>query len=346
MKITAGLGSIDEYIRFIKAGADEFFCGYVPYVWVKKYGTVMPLNRREVLCYNVQLGAFSELEILADMIKKYKKPVHLTFNSLYYIPQQYPEIAEIIRRCMKLGFQSYIIADPALIVYLRQQHINCEIHLSGETAEVNHRMAEVFQRQKLKRIIFHRKNSFEDMKFVIRAEKMAGGERAQTEFEAFVLNEMCQFTGAFCNSLHCDEMGYLCRVPYRISKTENTRNIRNYKDRRSCEDIRSWKDKNEDAEEISEDRYSDYEIDDLYDETGYLCGETGCGMCALYQLREAGITHLKLVGRGNYTDFMEKDIRNLRTALNILEATDTQQEFIQQMKNTLFPDGCSRNCYY
>ena len=89
-----------------------------------------------------------------------------------------------------------------------------------------------------------------------------------------------------------------------------------------------------------------YEIDDLYDETGYLCGETGCGMCALYQLREAGITHLKLVGRGNYTDFMEKDIRNLRTALNILEATDTQQEFIQQMKNTLFPDGCSRNCYY
>ncbi len=25
---------------------------------------------------------------------------------------------------------------------------------------------------------------------------------------------MSQFTGAFCNSLHCDEMGYLCRVPY------------------------------------------------------------------------------------------------------------------------------------
>lgn len=25
MKITAGLGSIDEYIRFAKAGADEFF---------------------------------------------------------------------------------------------------------------------------------------------------------------------------------------------------------------------------------------------------------------------------------------------------------------------------------
>lgn len=29
MKITAGLGSIDEYERFVQAGADEFFCGYV-----------------------------------------------------------------------------------------------------------------------------------------------------------------------------------------------------------------------------------------------------------------------------------------------------------------------------
>ena len=52
-----------------------------------------------------------------------------------------------------------------------------------------------------------------------------------------------------------------------------------------------------------------------YDSAGYLCGETGCGLCALYQLKQAGITHLKLVGRGNYTDYMEKDIRNLRTKL-------------------------------
>ncbi len=36
MKITAGLGSIDEYERFVQAGADEFFCGYVPFSWAEK----------------------------------------------------------------------------------------------------------------------------------------------------------------------------------------------------------------------------------------------------------------------------------------------------------------------
>ena len=81
MKIVAGLGSIDEYERFIQAGADEFFAGYVPYDWSRAYGTVIPLNRREVFTTHVQLGAFSELAILAEMMKYYGKPVHLTLNS-------------------------------------------------------------------------------------------------------------------------------------------------------------------------------------------------------------------------------------------------------------------------
>lgn len=161
------------------------------------------------------------------MVKEYGRPVHLTFNSLYYIPEQYPEIAEIIKRCMEIGFHSYIIADPALILYLRQNNIDCEIHLSGETAEVNRGMVDFFQKLKLKRVIFHRKNTIKDMQSIIAYQRITETEQSghvqnvmpeqsRVEFEAFILNELCQFTGAFCNSLHCDEMGYLCRVPYRL----------------------------------------------------------------------------------------------------------------------------------
>ena len=103
MKITSGLGSIDDYPRYVRAGADELFCGYVPFSWSEKYGTVLPLNRREVLNYNVQIGSFSELEILANMVQKYQKPVHLAFNSLYYRPEQYEEITQIIQQCRSIG---------------------------------------------------------------------------------------------------------------------------------------------------------------------------------------------------------------------------------------------------
>lgn len=331
MKLTVGLGSVDEYIRFSEAGADEFFCGYVPYSWTQKYDTMMPLNRREVLCSNVQLGAFSELEILASMIRDYQRPVHLTFNSLFYLPEQYPEIAKIMKACMCLGFQSYIIADPALILYLREHNIDCEIHLSGETGEVNSRMVDFFQQFSLKRVIFHRKNSFDDMKAVINAEKSYGGLRAETEFEAFILNEMCQFTGAFCNSLHCDELGHLCRIPYWLKPLKESCTGSSFRQLRPSVPAAS----------SQTDVPNDSDLPE-----GYLCGATGCGLCALYRLREIGITHLKLVGRGNYTDFMEQDIRMLRQALAILETSASEKDFQLNMREQLFPQGCSSHCYY
>ena len=71
------------------------------------------------------------------MIRKYDKPVHLTFNALYYIPEQYPEIADIIRRCMSLGFTSFILADPALMEYLNEQKIICLSKVSGSAPDLS-----------------------------------------------------------------------------------------------------------------------------------------------------------------------------------------------------------------
>lgn len=339
MKITSGLGSIDDYPRYVRAGADELFCGYVPFSWSEKYGTVLPLNRREVLNYNVQIGSFSELEILANMVQKYQKPVHLAFNSLYYRPEQYEEIAQIIQQCRSIGFDSYILADPALLVYLRKEKIDCEVHLSGDLGTVNSAMTEVFAKEYPKRIIFQRKNTISEMRAVIRhitAQKEAARKEwtYPTEFEAFALNELCQFSGAFCNSLHCDEMGYLCRVPY-------------WKKPMSLSESKLEKqEKNRPGENISISEWdSASELMNPVSEDGYLCGATGCGLCTLKQLSDAGITHLKLVGRGNYTDFMERDIRNLRRTLEILEDSSTEEEYIRAMKAEFFPNGCSHMCY-
>ena len=339
MKITAGLGSIDDYPRYVRAGADELFCGYVPFSWSEKYGTVLPLNRREVLNYNVQIGSFSELEILANMVQKYQKPVHLTFNSLYYRPEQYEEIARIIQQCRSIGFESYILADPALLVYLRKEKIDCEVHLSGDLGTVNSAMTEVFAKEYPKRIIFQRKNTISEMRAVIQhitAQKEATRKEwtYPTEFEAFALNELCQFSGAFCNSLHCDEMGYLCRVPY-------------WKKPMSLSESKLEKqEKNRPGENISISEWdSASELMNPVSEDGYLCGATGCGLCTLKQLSDTGITHLKLVGRGNYTDFMERNIRNLRRTLEILEDSSTEEEYIRAMKAELFPNGCSHMCY-
>ena len=150
------------------------------------------------------------------------------------------------------------------------------------------------------------------------------------EYEAFILNELCHFSGAFCNSLHCDELTHLCRVPYELGNLHKKE-----------ETDAAQKDVAE-TDRIQEKEWKGLPLD----EDGYLTGSTGCGLCALYRMKQVGITHLKLVGRGNYTDFMEKDIRQLRKALYILEKSDNELQYQRKMKASLFPDGCSQNCYY
>lgn len=324
MKIAAGLGSIDEYIPYVEAGADELFCGYVPEAWSLKYGMGNPLNRREVCYYNVQIGSESELQIMQKMVEKYKVPVSITFNSLYYAPKQYFMIAEIIRQCMKYGYRSFIVADMALLVYLKEYAYDLiesgmKLQLSGETAEVNTPMLEEFRKLLIDRVIFHRKNTIADMQSMISYQTIHHPDK-RLSYEAFILNEMCHFTGAFCNSLHCDELAHMCRVPYR---------------RRPIAD----------ALQSDQKQFVQAGIGEEYDLN--LTGVTGCGLCALWKLRQAGITHLKLVSRGNYIDDTIRDIKALRTALAILENVGNEAEYVDKMKNTLFPCGkCSGNCYY
>lgn len=349
MKITVGLGSIDDYLSYAEAGADEFFCGYVPYEWMANGGLSYPLNRREVLYYNVQIGSESEMEILAELVRQKKKPVTVALNGLFYAPHQYPMIANLIQRLFSIGFTSFIVGDMALLVFLRQTiKLPITIHVSGELSETNHMMMDEMRLLGAKRIIFHRKVIPAEMKSCIEYQKKMHPDEP-FEYEAFALNEMCHFTGAFCSSLHCDELAPACRLPYRLIKLgkkdtkensdSNTLVLREKRETNVNIDKQSLNNTDKlDQEEIED------ELECFDDE--YLLGRSGCGLCALWKLQNAGITHLKLVSRGNYTADTIEDIRRLKRAISILENVPSEVAYQKQMRRELFPRGCSHNCYY
>ena len=301
MKITAGLGRVEDFERYADAGADEVFCGWEPFEWRKKYGVLSPVNRREVLLYPVQIGALADMKLLARLSRRRGVPAAVTFNATCYAPAQYREIAGMIDALLDMGIGRFILADPALILFLRDRGCPGQIHLSGEFGELNG--AASFPREMgAARIIFHRKVSPDEMASLIRL-------NPGMEYEAFALNERCFYTGAFCQSLHCDELPHLCRVPYRLGGVS-----------------RPVVEADAPPEEPDMERL----------------GAGGCGLCALKRLRDAGVTHLKLVGRGNRPDRMERDIRALRQALDLLERGDYEAA----VKKALFPAGCGGACYY
>lgn len=338
MKIVAGLGCIDDYITLVKAGADEVFCGYVPYEWNKKYGNLFPLNRREVLYYNIQISSIEDMKILKKMVKAYKVPVSITFNYLYYLEEQYEMIDGIIKELTAIGFNDFIIADIGLLLYLKQTAIKCSIHLSGECAELNRLSIDFFNKLDISRYIFHRKNSIEDMESCISNNKVRN-----LEYEAFILNERCHYTGAFCNSLHCDEMIHLCKMPYHLSKVSGHANNFEDVDRRLKLYYKELDDM--DKEEFYMENQCEVEDEEEISDS-YILGSTGCGLCSLKRLKKAGVTHLKVVGRGNSIKNMENDVQNLKKAIGMLDDIGDSETYKKRVKDKLLNGKCSGQCYY
>jgi len=338
LKIVVGLGSIDDYEAYAEAGADEMFCGYVPAEYCHRFGRQYPVNRREVIYYNVQIGSESELLILGKMIEKIKVPVTIAFNALQYGVDERAYIAKTVEKCIKIGFTNYIVAEPELIDMLSKIE-GCRITISGELGEFNEGVLAHVCNEHAARVIFPRQTTIEEMKKLIKVQKDAF---YSMEYEAFALNEKCHFTGAYCNSVHCDELCHSCKVPYRFAGVDDEIVDINACDEAddsacNCADGSACNS----ACNSADDSTCDSEIDSEMD----LPGSTGCALCRLWAMREAGVTHLKLVSRGKSAENTIEDIMVLRKAIDILETSESEADFIESIMIKIFPNGCSGNCY-
>ena len=292
MKIVAGLGSLKDYDAYAQAGADELFCGVMPFDWLEKYGVSVPLNRREVLMYPVQIASMADMRLLAKCSRTGNIPVAVAFNSSCYAPEHVPHIVNMMKELTDMGIDRFIVADPMLMLHMPK---DCRIHVSGEWGEFSKYSLEFLKRFHVARLIYHRKVTIPEMRLCREA-------MPDIEYEAFLLNERCYYTGALCNSLHCDELPAICKLPFVIGGVD--------------------------------------ERTDIYVPEGGSrkdgIGAGGCGICALDVLEKAGITHLKLVGRGNTPEKMVRDIAFLKQALSCRG----------NVKQAMFPGGCPGACYY
>ena len=297
MRITAGLGALENLPRLVAAGADELFCGYVPLSWLEKYGNFTPLNRREVLLQCLQIDSMADLRLLARMADDCGASVALTFNALYYLPEQYPILAEMFEKLLNLGLRNWILADLGLMLHLKCCGLEGNVHLSGEAGCFSPDALAFFRRLGIRRCIFPRKIAPEEMAACVRS-------APNLEYEAFLLNENCHYSGAHCFSLHCDELDPLCRVPYQPVGPD-------------CGALPGG---------------------DPDPEDGF--GASGCGLCALPRLRRAGVTHLKIVGRGSHVEWIERDVRLLRRALELGDVPG------EDLRREVLGGRCSGRCYY
>lgn len=211
-----------------------------------------------------------------------------------------------------------------LFVFLKEHGINCKVHISGEMPAINTMTIDLLMQYGITRIIFPRRMSIADMESCIQK------YGSKLEYESFILNESCVYTGAFCNSIHCDELRNACYLPYDFSLLKDNENDFHlfY---RYLQMVRSRNSKSENI------RVEKHDI-----------GDSGCGLCFIKKLCEIGITTLKVAGRGKEVNNLIEDITSIKKALSFIDQ-DSQNDYMQKILDEFFEGQCKNSyafCYY
>lgn len=271
------------------------------------------------------------MKILGRMVEKYKVPIKITFNSHYYVRSLYPILMDVVKDLMDMGFDTFIIADIAFIIYLREKGIDCNIHISGEMEVYNSNAVKFLNQFDISRVVFPRKVTLKNIKDLISNSKLN-----TMEYEAFILNAMCLYSGAFCNGIHSDELPFICEIPFQVKRFKGGSNKFRTAEKalNKMVNLQNYSQQNKQNPQIGQGNFS------------YTLASSGCGLCRIKELMDIGVTHLKVVGRGCILETLIKDIQYTNKAINIANEPLTSEEYISKIRSEFFNNMCTYLCYY
>ena len=336
MQVLAPVDGAEQVPLLIGAGATELYCGYIPDYWRTTFnrdlGRVYPVqvspNRRESSHSN--LASVDQLQTVIRLAHAKQAALYVTVNAPYYPRLSYPYIVEFCQHILGLGADGLIIADPGLIVALREEGVETRIILSTCTQLASAPAVEVFRRLGVYRITFPRHMSLREISRITQAVPEIG-------YEVFILEGRCAYDDGNCHILHCGGSFCLDAMVWDLHRTDGSA-----PSPQEVTDLRSL---------LTEYRRWIFPFaNDLKASSGWR--NMGCGICSLpFLLKKTGVSVLKLAGRGIDNLQKLKSLWLLRKALRlsmegadplairalVMNLPDCQEECISGLR-CYFPD--------
>lgn len=201
IELLAPAGDLERLKINLLYGADAvYFGGY-------KYG----------LRANATNFLKEEINEAITFAHKMKKKVYLTLNIVFH-NEDMEEVEEYIDEIVNMGIDAFIVSDPFIISYIKDNYKNVEVHLSTQNSTTNYLAASFFQDEGVNRIVLARELSLFEIKEII--------DKTNLDIEVFIHGAMCT-----CFSGRCALSNYItnrdanrggCSQVCRFSfKTEN-----------------------------------------------------------------------------------------------------------------------------
>lgn len=355
MKILAPTNKKEEVEELIKAGADELYCGVLERRWNQKYTNIASPNRREWTSAN--LASYDELKAVVDIAHSYSIPVYLTLNALY-TQKQYPLIYQQIEQSRKIGVDALILADLGLLLSLKKENIDSEIHISTGGTTFNSQTAKFYEELGATRIILPRHLQVQEIEEIVR-------DCPGLKFEVFILNSGCKNIDGFCTFHHgVNEVlhPYLWNLPKRLNLDRYFLNIIRRLPKKTAQKIRGNIFGIDSAcllnyttsflsNSASLDKKRQHSIlENVSSGFSFLSGVDTCGACRLAEFVQMGVYGVKIVGRNYSTAKKVKDVTFLKTALSLMNnrsfSSDGFRTFVKNEFKRIYSMDCCDLCYY
>ena len=309
MKILSPIDKPEEVAALADAGADELYGGYISPEWRNRYSLLASANHRYFA--NAQIAGKKELASIINGAHRRGMKFCLALNAPYYTQEQYDFLLMEAERLLEAGVDAFIVSDLGLILRFRDRLPEASIHLSTLSAVFNSRSVALFGSLGVRRIVFPRELTLAEMEGVIRA-------NPGTQFDAFVMIGRCPNIEGFCTFTHnSPDLIWPCEERYEIKAAGG--NLSVIPAKAVIEAQSAW---------------------------GRVNRRQACGLCAVGGLRDAGVSALKLVGRGGPTKMKVAVLKAVKDALTRKDAGKLREAGKRRYVE-LFGQPCSPQvCYY
>lgn len=173
VELLAPAGDLERLKINLLYGADAvYFGGY-------KYG----------MRANAVNFSLDEIKEAVNFAHNLNKKVFLTLNIVFH-NEDMEDVYNYIKEVYETGIDAFIVSDPFIISYIKENFKDVEVHLSTQNSTTNYESVLFFKEQGVDRVVLARELSKEQIKEII--------EKTKIDIEVFIHGAMCTCMSGRC----------------------------------------------------------------------------------------------------------------------------------------------------
>lgn len=138
---------------------------------------------------NAKNFSIEEIKKSCEFAHSLGKKVYLTLNIVFH-NEDIAGVYDFILDVVQCGIDAFIVSDPFIIRYIKENFPKVEVHLSTQASTTNKETVKFFQKQGVDRIVLARELHRNEIKEII--------DETKVDTEVFVHGAMCTFYSGRC----------------------------------------------------------------------------------------------------------------------------------------------------